>query len=173
MEQVSTFMDGELNVDAGDREIATLKSDAVAREVWDTYHLIGDAMRGSVPAMPGFAARFSARLEDEPTVLAPHARTPRKMQTYALSAAASVAAVAVVGWMGYGVMKTEVPPVQVAKAPAAALQQPKPALTAPAPIVSVPAQHVHEYMLAHSGISPTTQIQGVTNYIRTVSASDE
>lgn len=171
--RVSELMDGELNVDSADREIARLKSDASARDVWDTYHLIGDAMRGSVPAMSGFAARFNERLAAEPTVLAPHRHAPRKLQTYALSVAASVAAIAVVGWMGLSVMKAETPSKEVAKAPEQ-VERPVP-LVVPVQTqqVSVPATHVHEYLLAHSGISPTTQIQGVTSYIRTVSASDE
>lgn len=178
MERVSEFMDGELNVDSAEREIARLKSDAAAREAWHTYHLIGEAMRGAnlaSPALTGFNARFSERLAAEPTVLAPHTRKetrPRKLQTYVLSAAASVAAVAVVGWMGLAVMKADAPPVQVAQKPAAPVA-PLSAPVAVAPLVAGPAQHMHEYLLAHSGISPSTQIQGVTTYIRTVAVSEE
>jgi sigma-E factor negative regulatory protein RseA len=181
MEQISAFMDGELDMDSAEREIARLKSESGVREIWDAYHLIGDAMRGSAPAMPGFAQRFGARLAAEHTVMAPQARrVPRKLPTYALRVAASVTAVAAVGWMGYGVMRVDAPQ-QIATAPAATVPGVMPAVVATpelmpvaAPdVVAVPAQHVQEYMLAHQGISPTTDIQGVTTYIRTVSPGDE
>lgn len=192
MESVSNLMDGELNVDDAAREIARLKTGAVFRENWDTYHLIGDVMRGSAAGRQGFAARLGERLAMEPTVLAPQAsrlapRFTRKFQNRALSIAASLAAVTVVGW----VAMTTVPntPGQMAKgvAPqsasqlAAALppvtQQPA-MVPVPVPTVSpqqaaAPADRMQEYLLAHQGISPSTAIQGVTPYIRTVSGSDE
>lgn len=186
MQEISTLMDGELNVDAAEREIARLKADAAARETWDTYHLIGDTMRNHVSAASGFTSRFRARLTAEPTVLAPRTRTSRKVHSYALSAAASVAAVAVVGWMAFNVMKPDAPASELVKAPAvqpsatatpvttANVAAPQPAAAPSAPIaVATPAEHVHEYLLAHQGISPTTAIQGVTPYIRTVSNNGE
>lgn len=185
MQSVSTLMDGELNVDEAAREIARLKSDASARDQWDTYHLIGDAMRGSTGGSAAFAARFSERLALEPTVLAPRPRLTRKMQTYALSAAASVAAVAVVGWMTLSVIKPAVPDGTLAKAPTVEAPSKLATLQPPATAAIVPvakdlsaadeaaAEPVQEYLLAHQGISPTTAIQGVTPYIRTVSSTGE
>lgn len=191
MESVSTLMDGELNVDDSAREIARLRADAVLRENWDTYHLIGDAMRGTAAGTRRFSARLSEKLALEPTVLAPTAappRAPRRLQNYALAAAASVAAVAAVGWVAYNPFKSELPG-QLASLPAAPVQQlavaPVPAERSPtalpspaAPVPSVrqadvPAERMQEYLLAHQGISPSTAIQGVTPYIRTVSGSDE
>lgn len=192
MDSVSTLMDGELNVDDAVREIVRLKADAELRENWDTYHLIGDVMRGTTPGRPGFGARFSEKLALEPTVLAPAAvvRAPRRLQNYALAAAASVAAVAVVSWVAYNPFKPDVPghlaslpavPAQqlaAAPVPAPAERQAAglPSAAAPATDVrqaEVPAERMQEYLLAHQGISPSTAIQGVTPYIRTVSGSDE
>jgi len=189
---VSTLMDGELDVDAAAREIARLKSDGALREHWDTYHLIGDAIRGSDAASGahGFTQRFSERLALEPTVLAPApSRVTRKVQTYALSAAASVAAVVVVGWAALNMLKPAVPGGELAAAPPAATTlaaaPSKPASVGPVASVApppetvavlpvaAPAEHVQEYLLAHQGISPTTAIQGVTPYIRTVSGTGE
>jgi sigma-E factor negative regulatory protein RseA len=179
MERVSELMDGELNVDAAEREVSVLKSNAAARECWDTFHLIGDAMRGNASAMPDFASRFGARLASEPTVLAPRVRLPRHWRAYAMSAAASLAAVSVVAWMGMGVMRAETPAKVMVNAPVPAsvvvqsVAAPI-AATAPAPqLIPAAALDVHEYMLAHQGISPTTAIQGVTTYIRTVAGSEE
>ncbi len=202
VEHVSSLMDGELEAEAAVRAIARLKlaePDTAQRESWDAYHLIGDVMRDGAAGAPalsaGFQARFSARLADEPTVLAPQA-TPLKrksrLQTYALSAAAaaSVAAVAVVGWMALSATQSEpVPggagvlaaaptspqpvaalPPQIAASLVAAAKSP--GVMAGATAASDPApEHAHEYLLAHQGISPTTAFQGVAPYIRTVSAA--
>ena len=35
------------------------------------------------------------------------------------------------------------------------------------------SDNIHEYLLAHQGISPLTAIQGVTPYIRTVSSNGD
>jgi sigma-E factor negative regulatory protein RseA len=199
---VSSLMDGELNLDEAEREIARLKTDTSLRASWDTYHLIGDTLRGDTvvdAGVAGFAGRFAERLAAEPTVLAPPRRAPRsRFQTYALSAAASVAAVAVVGWVtmstlvvkpdtAAGILATAplvqpvpsqplAPQPQVAATPPAPAQQAPIAAVQPAPVpaaVLASPEHVHEYMLAHQGISPTTAIQGVAPYIRTVSSVGE
>lgn len=178
VESVSALMDGELDSDEAAREIARFKQDTSRRETWDTYHAIGDAMRGEhsqAGLSPAFAKRLSERLVLEPTVIAPRRAAPKSMQTWALSAAASVAAVAAVGWVAMNGLSPEVAPGTMANAPATkppvvALQPAGPILRAPAPVVAAAtAEHVHEYLLAHQGISPSTAIQGVTPYIRTVS----
>ncbi len=198
MERVSTLMDGEYNVDEAAREIARLTGDSTAaslRDTWATYHLIGDTMRGSLaPSASAFGARFNERLAQEPTVLAPHTRSRntagRKFQTYALSAAASVAAVAVVGWAALSMNKQDLPVGQIATAPTSQTQtrvaglqpsatvvQTEPLAAAPQPaniaVAPVAPEQFQEYLLAHQGISPTTAIQGVTPYIRTVSSTGE
>ncbi len=188
LQNVSSLMDGELAGLDATREIARLKAsegEVSNREPWDTYHLIGDVMRHSrsgaagvpVPSA-GFSARFNARLAQEPTVLAPRATrlfpVKSKFQTIALSAAASFAAIAVVGWMALSNVKPDAPG-ELAKASVAA--QPQIAAVAPQTAAALIAaakpaaapDHMHEYLLAHQGISPSTAIQGVAPYIRTVS----
>jgi sigma-E factor negative regulatory protein RseA len=173
-EKLSALMDGELEGGEAAREIARLKQHA-DRGAWDAYHVIGEVMRGERSRLvlsANFSERLSQRLALEPTVLAPiqHARAPRTAQTYALAAAASVAAVAAVGWMSMTMFKQE--PATLARAPAAPAVVAKAPPTAPVlePVAAAP-EHVHEYLLAHQGISPTTAIQGVTPYIRTVSSA--
>jgi sigma-E factor negative regulatory protein RseA len=194
-------MDGELGVDEADREIARLKADESLRAHWDTYHLIGDAMRGDRADLPGFSTRFAERLAQEPTVLAPARRAPRgRLQTIVLSIAASVAAIAVVGWVTYSTLVVQpelaggtlaqapsVQPAPVQPAPSLLAQRgdtaqsgplAQPMIAAPQPTLAPPValaspEHMHEYMLAHQGISPTTAIQGVAPYIRTVSIAGE
>lgn len=175
-EKISALMDGELDSADAAREIARFKQpgvrDAARHVAWNTYHAIGDALRGEPAVSQAFATRLAERLAQEPTVLAPRVRWPRAVQPYALSAAASVAAVAVVGWVALNVLNADVAPGTLAQAPAGKAAEVAPSTSAsPSRVepVALAPEHVHEYLLAHQGISPTTAIQGVTPYIRTVS----
>ena len=51
MDGLSALMDGELNELDAQREIARLRSDPESRERWESFHVIGDAMRGQPRAM--------------------------------------------------------------------------------------------------------------------------
>lgn len=174
MERISALMDGELDEDQAQQELARLRHDSTLRQTWDAFHLIGDALRGERLLLTEVAGSFSRRLADEPTVLAPQRRAPRKITTYALSAAASLAAVATVGWVAFA---PESAPVSAPQKELAAVRPPvlipAPAM-APAPVTPVVASvpddgRRNEYLLAHQGFSPSTAIQGVVPYIRSVS----
>ena len=96
-ESISRLMDGE--VDDTEIEIVCAelrRPEAIA--TWACYHVIGDTLRRGPVPIPGFAQRFAARLAAEPTVLAPQTERPRPMPV-AWAAAATVAAVSVVGWV--------------------------------------------------------------------------
>lgn len=69
--RMSAALDGETLRVETEACLMALKRDDQLRRNWSEYHLIGDLMRGEAPAQEGFMARFSARLADEPTVLAP------------------------------------------------------------------------------------------------------
>jgi len=168
MEQISALMDGELDEREADREVARLKAEASLRERWDEFHVISDALRGEPLLSSRFNVSLSKRLADEPTVLAPRHRTPtaRRMTTYAMSAAASVSAAALVAWVALGPTGSF---TEVAKGPAAKADDPVvPSLQ----LANVPSDgRMNEYLLAHEGFSPSTALQGVAPYIRTVSAT--
>jgi sigma-E factor negative regulatory protein RseA len=119
--------------------------------------VIGDALRGSAHSMPGFAERFAQRIAAEPTVLAPRAR-PAARLPLAWAAAATLAAVAVVGWVAYSTF--EMQPAALAKAREAAVVQTAVAKRQPV---------APDYLLAHREYSPTTQIQGVGPSLRAAS----
>ncbi len=153
-ESISQLMDGELDDRGTAAAIDALRRDPRAVDAWRTYHLISDAMRDTPLLSAGFAARIAERLAAEPTVLAP-GRAPSRGRLV-LAAAASVAAVALVGWLAFG--------------PQAALQPP--VASAPqAPIVTVTTlpQATNDYLLAHQGFSPRAYLQGMAPYVRTVS----
>ncbi|HYD55683.1 MAG TPA: sigma-E factor negative regulatory protein [Burkholderiales bacterium] len=161
-ERISALMDGEL----GDREaghaIADLETTAEARETWRTYHLISDAMRDARVLSPGFADRVAQRLAQEPTVLAPRRLKPESAPRIALpaAAAASVAGVALVGWLAFAPRQDAVVAQAPAKPPAAAAQ----VATVPLP------SGTPDYLFAHQGFSPRVSLQGMAPYARTVSS---
>jgi sigma-E factor negative regulatory protein RseA len=163
-EKISALMDGELQRHEAGGALGQLESDGESRDAWRRYHLIGDVMRNAQPLSAGFAARVSERLAKEPTVLAPARIAPRPAFTrwQALSAAASVAAVAMVGWVAFAPPQGAVPLAQVAP------QQAAPVETAQVKQVA-PPDAANDYLLAHQGYSPRNSLQGVAPYVRMVS----
>jgi len=162
-ERISQLMDGELDEPAIETTLAALRRDPQAAETWRTYHLISDAMRDTPLLSAGFAARLAERLAAEPTVLAPARRQPRPRLVWA--AAASVAAVGLVGWLAFAPQPE--PAARVASAPKSA----SPALHKP-PVVAVTTilpKAANDYLLAHQGFSPRVYLQGMAPYVRTVS----
>ncbi len=168
MEHISALMDGEAGEQDARQALLRLGDTGDAREAWATYHLIGDLMRGEATKAFDVSQRITAALAQEPTVLAPQRRASKNSRplTYALSAAASVSAVAVVGWMAFSTGSIVNPPVEVARAPA-------PVVTPQdLPLVSSPSDgQMNEYLLAHQGVSPSTSLHGVAPYIRTISSA--
>jgi sigma-E factor negative regulatory protein RseA len=74
-EQISALADGEISVGQLDGILALLR-DKDAQENWKLYHQIGDLLRSddmNVRLSESFSARLSARLEAEPTIMAPAA----------------------------------------------------------------------------------------------------
>ena len=167
MNKISQWMDGELEDQAARQQLQRLKQDTELLQCWHTFHVIGDALRGERALSQGFTQRLTSRLSEEPTMLAPQRSTVRRFTTYALSAAASLSAVALVGWVAF----SNNPAVEVAKAPAPS------AVSAPAPstqLASVPSDgKMNEYLIAHQEFSPSTAIQGLAPYIRGVSTTQQ
>ncbi len=165
MENISALIDGEADGQEAHQAMLRLNDTAEARETWENYHLIGDVMRGEALASFDVSRRVSAALGQEPTVMAPRRMKPNRPLTYALSAAASVSAMAVVGWMAFSTSSVTNPVVEVARAPVAVVQP-------EAQLVSSPSDgQMNEYLLAHQGVSPSTSLHGVAPYIRTISSA--
>jgi sigma-E factor negative regulatory protein RseA len=166
-DRISALMDGELDDKAAAQMIDTLARDREALETWRIYHLISDALRETRRLSDGFTPRVAAQLAQEPTVLAPNAllahrqRQPRRW--YAL--AASAAAVALVGWLGFAPQETAVAPVARAPVVSQPIAEIKPAVPTPIPLPS----GTNDYLLAHQGFSPRVSLQGMAPYVRTVS----
>ena len=160
-ESLSAMMDDALRDAERERCLRCLKDDAELRDAWDVYHLIGDALRGHTA--PQIAGAVRARLAQEPTVLAPRRseRPDREHRLwYPLAAAASVAAVALVGWMSLPLFDAG-----SGSGPGAGTVAQAPVLP---PAAVPPAQGVTDYLLAHQRFSPAIAMGGLAPYIRTV-----
>ena len=166
MERISAFMDGEIEESEVSAQVRRMKEDPRLRAAWDTYHLVGDTLRGErIGLSPDFNAKLSAKLAEEPTILAPRSRTPLQTSArrFALPVAASLGGVALVAWLA--LFNNPFAPqndnlAQKAPVPLAASTQ----------LAANPASgEVNDYLLAHQQFSPSTTMQGVASYVRTVS----
>jgi len=163
-EIISELMDGELARHASSGPLDALRGEGEARDAWRRYHLIGDAMRDTRLLSAGFSARVAAKLASEATVMAPvrMASTVQRPRLQLLSAAASLAAVALVGWFALSPQQE----VMVAKAP-----PPNPPAREVAQAVQVtPPDSANDYLYAHQGYSPRNSLQGLAPYVRMVSS---
>jgi sigma-E factor negative regulatory protein RseA len=169
MDKISALMDGELDDDQARQQIARLKQDSSLIECWHTFHLVGDSLRGDHALSQDFDRRLAERLEAEPTVLAPQRSTVKRITTYALSAAASLSAVAVVGWLAF-FNNPLAPQPDIAQSTPSLIAAP--AVPGAVQFASVPSDgKMNEYLIAHQEFSPSTAIQGLAPYIRGVSSA--
>jgi sigma-E factor negative regulatory protein RseA len=159
-DRISQLMDGELDERSAADTIKACGQGAEALETWRTYHLISDAMRDSRVLSAGFSLRIAQRLEAEPTVLAPQRRRAESRTWFAASAAASFAAVGLVGWLAFAPQPVNAP-TPVAQAP---VVRPQEALA-----LVPPPSATNDYLLAHQGFSPRVSFQGMAPYVRSVS----
>lgn len=151
--EVSALMDGELDEKTAAALLAQMKQEDELLASWNTFHAISDALHETYLHSPHFREKFRERLAKEPTILAPPPRRSPKPLTYLLSAAASIAAVAFVFW---SVQFRDSGPTQLARQETVLKGAPQ----------SLP---VHDYLIAHQEFSPSTAMQGVAPYVRTVS----
>jgi sigma-E factor negative regulatory protein RseA len=173
-QEISSLMDGELDSHASARAIGDCYSTPEAKHAWDTYHLIGDAMRGKECRPFDVSSRVMAALEQEPTVLAPRASGPTRSRTstfgrIALAAAASVATIGVVGWIGTQGMMGRAPE-GLAKSDGVTMQSNVATLQASTPVSQVrPAEpayaaiEVNDYLAAHRQIPSPDQYRPVAS----------
>lgn len=156
--EISSLMDGELAPSEAERAIKACCASEEQLESWHLYHVIGDSMRGHAPRTLEPNLAFRAVLKNEPAMIA----RPRRVleSTFArisLAAAASVATLGIVGWIGsQGGTPAGVP--MAAKSPAI-----QPVLsTATAPPAKPPAFDTREYEVAHRQV-PRPDIYTVSN----------
>ncbi len=165
-------MDGELCGEEAEALLGQIKRDPESRQDWLSYHLIGDVMRQSDYIRNDISAVFFERLQAEPTVLAPYPLRSSSAGYFAMSAAASIMAMAFLAWTSLQI-DTQ-PLMQQAQQSAAALYAAQSSLHTNSPSINTNVAQVNdgikEYLLAHHEFSPGTDVRGATSYIRTVAA---
>ncbi|PKO54254.1 MAG: anti-sigma 24 factor [Betaproteobacteria bacterium HGW-Betaproteobacteria-2] len=99
-DQISALIDDEISLQEAEYLYTALKAEGESRECWMTYHLIGDAMRGSPTFKHDLRQRIMQQIDAEPAVLAPKNAKPvleSAKPSRLWSVAASMAAVMFVG----------------------------------------------------------------------------
>lgn len=162
-QSISALMDGELFDDEAEALLNRLKGNHGTHAEWHTYHLIGDALRQPGHLHADISPLLRERLREEPVVLAPRAVAKQNARWFALSAAASVLALALVAWMS----------VQVGAGPGQqqmAMQQTPVQQQAGAlyPAAYTGSRGMNDYLMAHQEFSPSNDVHGSASYIRTV-----
>ncbi|MEJ2767674.1 sigma-E factor negative regulatory protein [Mycetohabitans sp. B46] len=204
-ERISAALDGELPEGAGHaahaRELPRLAEflstlDADGRALWTDYHLIGDVLRSDDLAddaamSAAFVARFSARLADEPHVLAPSAlrtnvRRALALRRCMLPVFAVAAAAATLSWVvvpqlqGLGSAGT---PAQVASVSGSGVEAMQRVALSSTPVDGGVQQGVQEvnivrdvaldqYLAAHQQFAQQPMIQSATPLIRAAAVSE-
>jgi len=167
--RISALMDGELGAGERDEPLRALGEEGEAREAWRTYHLISDVLQGRAKLSVDCHRRVAALLAEEPALIGPlpgPVAAPARGRWFIPSAlAASLAAVALVGWMAFAPEQRSAPgsaPLAQSGAPVARVAQ------EPARVPLTPA--AQDYLYAHQAYSPRNSLQGMAPYVRSVSA---
>jgi sigma-E factor negative regulatory protein RseA len=155
-QNISALMDGELFDDEAEALLDKIKRNPDANTEWHIYHLVGDALRQPDHLHANIGPALRERLQAEPTVLAPRSRVKQNVRWFALSAAASVMALALVAWLS----------VQIGSEPAPQVAMQQSTALRPASFPVNP--ELNAYLMAHQEFSPSTDVQGTASYVRTV-----
>lgn len=166
-EQISAFVDNESNEGHVETAMATLHQDA-GRAAWNLYHQIGDALRSddlNTKLSTDFNARLFARLDAEPTIMAPALNNAVKKSMVARYAMPSMAAaaVAVMAFITVPQMMTHEVPVVASNAQQVIVAAATPTTNVAAQPVVVASENgevlrdpqMDEYLLAHQRFSPS------------------
>lgn len=97
--ELSALLDGELDSHEVRPTLKAATRESELRESWRAYVLIGDQLRQECTGTRDLTACVMAKVRAEPVVLAPRKLQPAARHHPGLALAASVAGVAVVGWL--------------------------------------------------------------------------
>lgn len=172
---LSALFDGELEFHEAQRVVSAAVREDELRAAWRMYALISDHLRqeGAIAPTPDFTSAVMAKLQEEPVVLAPGNVRPTARQHPLWALAASVAGVAVVGWLALSGDFESAPRNRgIATAPPASSFVPA-VVTAHAPrmatAASLPARaDMSEYLLAHHIQAASFRLGDSTEHVRSV-----
>lgn len=160
-EEISRLMDGEVDGIETNALWQALRH-RQAMLTWTCYHAIGDALRGEVGLTRDLCVDVAKRLADEPTVLAPRTAAAPRPAAWAWAVAATLAAVAVVGWTAWSLVDST-PPGLSGTLAAGSMRGSE----------LGPSTVSTDYLLAHQEYAPAAMLQGVGPYLRDVAVTRE
>jgi sigma-E factor negative regulatory protein RseA len=156
---LSAVLDGETTRAETEACATALKHNDGLRQAWAESHLIGDLMRGVMPASDDYMSRFSAQLATEPTVLAP--RRSAWPQRVAVASFASLAVWGVIAITG----SVSESPVATQMAAAPDFQR-----VATESEQDASDSRLAPYFVAHQEFAPMAM---ASPYLRTVAVAEE
>ena len=137
---ISAWIDAEADIRPEDLDTP------YGRQVWDTYHMIGDVLRSEELAIrPSdfLYARISRAIDEEPPIVAPQRFTAARYARTGLSGFAIAAAVAAVAWVALPYFATN-----------------EPAVVEPPVMATTESPGFYDYVAAHrdiTGVGPVRQ----------------
>lgn len=157
LEQLSCFLDGELDQAHCDRWFSRLAQDRTAYHEWTLLHLAGDALRSSEVACwhsRDFSARVASAIAAEPAIVAPAlaARRRRLLQRMVLPGAAVAAATAVLAVAVVPMLRVQGTGGAVQATASAPARTPAITATAGGQVIERSA-HMEAYLAAHREVS--------------------
>ncbi len=171
---LSCLLDGEDDGETGARALAAAAREQELQDAWRMYVLIGDTLRGEPVTAQDTRAAVMASLRDEPVVLAPRRPVTRERPHPFLALAASIAGVAVVGWLSF----VDVAPDARSGGLVAAVspgptfigaQLARDGQAAPQPVVMPVHGEMNEYLFAHHMQASAMRLGDSTERVRTIS----
>lgn len=177
-ERISAMMDDQASAQEVDALLQQLAQDEALCQHWETYQLIGDALRGQPQG--NIRARVSACLVAEPahSVAVEQSRRNRPKR-WAMSLAASLAAIAMVGGLALhlGVLLPSESASQIAvleQSPAAPSTPQSMSIAGTASVPKASSEEppqtsaMQEHRLAHEQVSSAPMMSSIAGYARLV-----
>ena len=185
-ELMSALADGQLDGEDFAAALHASRHDDSAVACWDTYHLIGDALRSPSQGLRGVDTAFLSRLnqrlaqeaspgapsrparpavQDVPLVLPPHrsqASNDGEFRWKMVAGFASLAAVSAIAWNAAGLLSSPAAP-QLAQAPVSS-QQVVVVASPQGPMVR--DARLEELLAAHKQLGGTSALQEPSGFLR-------
>lgn len=166
-EQLSAFMDGELESEPARFLVRSLLQDAGVRARWERYHLIREALHRGLPrgVDAGFADRVYEALSRESGRQGRRRFALPAVVTRPLAGLAVAAAVATVAMLGF---QYSSPSLHPTPAPIASTAPTGSAGYESAAVQSVDAARLNAYLVNHSEYAKGAGMGGMLSYVRIV-----
>ncbi|MBP6056857.1 MAG: sigma-E factor negative regulatory protein [Nitrosomonas sp.] len=166
--KVSALMDGELDKQDALNIIEAVRRSDELQEEWESYHLIGDALRQSSRLSMNISSSVSQKLKTEPTVLFPNNTSSipkqQKHRVFAFSMAASVVVISAWVIMYNSSYESHQPMVAENSSQDGNLTVVPMMVSSPTAVGNYPPAEINDYLLVHREFSPGTNMRGqVTN----------